>query len=233
MTVSLTSEKAKKLKSAVSCLLSCETPSIREVAQVLGLIISSFPGVMYGPLHFRLTEHEKSKALKQNAGNFDAMMSLTPLARDELQWWIDSIDTAVNEIHRPDPQITIRTDASKQGWGCAVNDLTTGGLWTASEKENDINYLEMMGVFFGLQAYKQLVSNKHVKVLVDNTTVQVTLNKMGTSHSPNLNTLVKTIWDWCISNHIWLTVARIPGKENIEADFESRKCRRNTECMVP
>ena len=87
----------------------------------------------------------------------------------------------------------------------------------------------MMAVFFGLQAYKQLVSNKHVKVLVDNTTVQVTLNKMGTSHSPNLNTLVKTIWDWCISNHIWLTVARIPGKENIEADFESRKCRRNTE----
>ncbi len=229
MTVSLTSEKAKKLKSAVSCLLSCETPSIREVAQVLGLIISIFPGVMYGPLHFRLTEHEKSKALKQNAGNFDAMMSLTPLARDELQWWIDSIDTAVNEIHRPDPQITIRTDASKQGWGCAVNDLTTGGLWTASEKENHINYLEMMAVFFGLQAYKQLVSNKHVKVLVDNTTVQVILNKMGTSHSPNLNTLVKTIWDWCISNHIWLTVARIPGKENIEADFESRKCRRNTE----
>ncbi len=49
---------------------------------------------MYGPLHFRLTEREKSKALKQNAGNFDAMMSLTPLARDELQWWIDSIDTA-------------------------------------------------------------------------------------------------------------------------------------------
>ena len=61
MTVSLTSEKAKKLKSAVSCLLSCETPSIREVAQVLGLIISSFPGVMYGPLHFRLTEHENQK----------------------------------------------------------------------------------------------------------------------------------------------------------------------------
>ena len=166
MTVSLTSEKAKKLKSAVSCLLSCETPSIREVAQVLGLIISSFPGVMYGPLHFRKF---------------------------------------------------------------AVNYLTTGGLWTASEKENHINYLEMMAVFFGLQAYKQLVSNKHVKILVDNTTVQVTLNKMGTSHSPNLNTLVKTIWDWCISNHIWLTVARIPGKENIEADFESRKCRRNTE----
>ena len=33
----------------------------------------------------------------------------------------------------------------------------------------------MLAVYFGLQAYKQLVHNKHVKVFVDNTTVQVTL----------------------------------------------------------
>ena len=229
MTVSLTPEKASKLKSEVWCVLSCERPTIREIAQVIGLIISSFPGVMYGPLHFRVTEHEKSEALKQKAGDFDATMSLTPQARNELQWWVNSIDTAVNEINRPEPQIIIHTDASTQGWGCAIDDLTTGGLWTASEKENHINYLEMLAVLFSLQAHKQLVLDKHVKVLVDNTTVQVTLNKMGTSHSPSLNTLVKTIWDWCIPNRIWLTVARIPGKENVEADFESRKCRRNTE----
>ncbi|XP_028407843.1 uncharacterized protein LOC114530423 [Dendronephthya gigantea] len=229
MTVSLTPEKANKLKTSVQHLLLCERPSIRKVAQVIGLIISSFPGVMYGPLHFRLTEHEKTEALKQNAQNFDALMRLTPLAREELQWWVNSIDTAANQIHRPEPQIIIRTDASKQGWGCAVNDLSTGGLWTITEKDNHINYLELLAVYLGLKAYKELVSDKHIQVLVDNTTVQVILNKMGTSHSAQLNNLVKTIWDWCITNHIWLTVARIPGKENIEADFESRKCRRNTE----
>ena len=193
--------------------------------QVVGLIISSFPGVMYGPLHFRITEHEKSEALRQNAGNFDAFMSLTPFAREKLQWWVDCIETAVNKIDRPDSQITIRTDASTQGWGVR----STGGLWTATEKGNHINYLELLAVLFGLQAYKQLVSGKHVRVLVDNTTVQVIVNKMGTSHSPQLNVLVKTIWDGCIANNIWFTVSRIPGKENIEADSESRKSRRNTE----
>ena len=130
---------------------------------------------MYGPLHFRVTEHERSEALNQKAGNFDAMMSLTPQARNELQWWVNSIDTAVNEINRPERQIIIRTDASTQGWGCAIDDLTTRGLWTASEKENHINYLEMLAVLFSLQAHKQLVLDKHVKVLVDNTTVQVSL----------------------------------------------------------
>jgi hypothetical protein len=214
MTVSLTPDKANKLKTAVNCLLSREQCSVREVAQVLGRIISSFPGVMYGPLHFRLTEHEKSEALKQNAGNFDATMRLTSLARNELLWWIDSLDTAERDINRPEPQIVIRTDASKQGWGCAGNDPTTGRLWDITEKDNHINYLELLAVYLGLQAYKYLVHDKHVKVLVDNTTVQVVLNKMGTSHSPKLNMLVKTIWDCCISNCIWITVARIPGKEN-------------------
>ena len=110
-------------------------------------------------------------------------MVLTEHARGELQWWVDSIDTATNLIYRPDPQITICTDASKMGWGCAVNDWSTGGLWTAVGKDHHINYLEMLAELFGLQAYKQSAPEKHVKVLVDNTTVQVTLNKMGTSHS--------------------------------------------------
>lgn len=217
MTVSLTPKKIKKLKSAVCHPLSSMNPTIREVAQVVGLIIASFPGVMYGPLHFRITEGGKSEALKQSAGNFEAHMCLTPLAKCELQ------------IYRQEPQITVRTDASKQGWGCAVNNLATGGLWTLEESSYHINYLEMLAALFGLKAYKRLVCGKHVKVLVDNTTAQATINKMGTSHSPQLNTLTKTIWDWCITNNVWLTIARIPGIDNIEADRESRKSRRCTE----
>jgi hypothetical protein len=44
MSVSLTRKKAKKLKLAVTCLLSCGMPIIREVAQVIGLIISKLYG---------------------------------------------------------------------------------------------------------------------------------------------------------------------------------------------
>lgn len=229
MTVSLTPEKAKKLKLAVTHLLSLDMPLIREVAQVIGLIISTFPGVMYGPLYFRITEGEKAQALKQNNGNFDTRMRLSTSAKLELQWWTNNVETANNLIYRPEPHMTMCTDASKIGWGCVIYDLKTGGLWTLEESKYHINYLELLAVYFGLKAHKNLVSKKHVKVLVDNTTVQITLTKMGTSHSPFLNSLIKTIWDWCIINEVWITVARIPGKENIEADNESRKARRNTE----
>ena len=79
MTVSKTPEKAKKLKEAVMHLLSCSKPLIQEVAQVIGLIISTFPGVMYGPLYFRITEGENAQALNKNQGNFDACVELSPL----------------------------------------------------------------------------------------------------------------------------------------------------------
>ena len=56
----------EKLKQAATHLFYNENPTIREVAKVLGLIVSSFPGVAYGPLHYRYLEQDKTTALKTN-----------------------------------------------------------------------------------------------------------------------------------------------------------------------
>ena len=77
-----------KVKTSCQQVLLSPYPPIREVARVLGLLISSFPGVMYGPLHYRWTEMVKTKALKDNKGNFDTPMRLSTEAVDELKWWI-------------------------------------------------------------------------------------------------------------------------------------------------
>ena len=59
--------------------------------------------------------------------------------------------------------------------------------------------------------------------MIDNTTAVACLNHMGTSHSDSCNMMTQTIWKWCIDNHVWLSAAYIPGKENTAADEESRK----------
>ena len=76
----LTPEKAIKLKQAATDLFNCKSPTIREVAKVLGLIhvVSIFPGVAYGPFHYRYLEREKTTALKTNKWNFDTKMSIRP-----------------------------------------------------------------------------------------------------------------------------------------------------------
>lgn len=46
---------------------------------------------------------------------------------------------------------------------------------------------------------------------------------MGGIKFRNLNNLAKTIWQWCECRNIWLFASYIRSKDNIEADFESRR----------
>ena len=46
---------------------------------------------------------------------------------------------------------------------------------------------------------------------------------MGTPESSICNDIVKNIWLFCIKNEICITVAHIPGAENVIAGYESRK----------
>lgn len=156
MTVTLTREKALSLQHACQGLLNTTLPTIREVACVLGKIVSSFPGLMYGPLHYRHTEHDKIRALRNNQWNFDKRMSLSRRARSELEWWVDNVMTAKNVMTRDAPMHTLATDASNKGWGAVYGNQSTGGLWSSHEKSHHINYLELLGllaVYLGLKAF--------------------------------------------------------------------------------
>ena len=46
---------------------------------------------------------------------------------------------------------------------------------------------------------------------------------MGTNHSLSCNQITQAIWNWCISNKIWISAADILGRENVLADHESRR----------
>ena len=229
MTVALTREQAVKVKEACQQLLQEKAITIREVAKVLGLLTSSLPGVLYGPLHYRSLEMNKTQALNSHQGNFDSIMALSGEAVADLQWWINSVEETSKPVKQRETQITMTTDASKKGWGCSVEGTSTGGSWTHHEAQYHINYLETKAVFLALQAFSHEVSGKCVSILVDNTTAVSCINQMGTCHSKEINSIVSQICEWCISHSIWITVSHIPGKENTIADRESRKQRRETE----
>ena len=80
---------------------------------MIGKLVASFPGVMYGPLYYRQLEKEKILALKFSKGNLDASTKLSTEARKELQWWVDNIDAAFKPVCKP--KVTITTDVSPIG----------------------------------------------------------------------------------------------------------------------
>ena len=204
MTVALTPSKAMKVKSKAVELLHNQSPTIRTVSEMIGLMVASFPGVMYGPLYYRQLEIEKVVALKQNQGNFEASMILSDMARSDLHWWIENITDASNTAVRSNCQLIVYSDASLTGWGGVFNSITTGGQWTEDESQNQINYLEIFNSMFSyFEGILLTIKNCHVKTMIDNTTAVSYINSMG-GRSLTCNQITRELWVWCASHGIWL-----------------------------
>lgn len=104
--------------------------SIQELAEVIGLQVSSFPGVLYGPLFYRHLEHDKTMGLRQNKGNYQARIKLSQECLAELQWWCNNIETAEYSICTPDSKIDLL---------CVLMPQTRIGVqsWVRKKKEAD------------------------------------------------------------------------------------------------
>ena len=48
------------------------------------------------------------------------------------------------------------------------------------------------------------------------------INNMGGSKSHSLDTLPRSLWEWCISRQLHVSAQHVPGASNITADQLSR-----------
>ena len=97
--------------------------SIREVAQVIGLLVSSLPVVKYGPLYYRSLKIDKNRALRQNNGNYEATIRPSPPNLS-----VTSLPTACKNITMGNPAIEMATDAPALGWGTVCNGYSVQGM---------------------------------------------------------------------------------------------------------
>jgi len=231
MTIKVNKEKITKLRNCATLILRKKKLTIRQVAQLIGVMVSCFPGVEFGQLYYRRLEMHKADCLKIEKGNFEANMTLTAATRQDISWWIDNVGQG-KKVSQGTPTFDLKTDASFSGWGAVTDSSKTGGRWDPSELELSINVLELKAVLFGLKSLCVDMGYTHIKVLTDNTTAVAYINHMGGSQSPPCNDVARDIWTWCQSKNIWVTATHIPGKENVEADRESRVFSDTTEWQL-
>ena len=120
MTVRPTPEKAGKLKQECSALLTKTHVSVHNASEVIGLMVSMFPGVEYAQLFYRRLEIDKIKALKESRGNYNSVMILSDTSVIDLKWWIKNVVSSFKWISHGDPLLSLYSDASKGGWGGSV-----------------------------------------------------------------------------------------------------------------
>ena len=58
--------------------------TIIKLAQLVGILVSSLPRVEFGKLHYGNLEIEKNLTLKEHKGNYEALISLSPRAKEDL-----------------------------------------------------------------------------------------------------------------------------------------------------
>lgn len=112
MIVTLPKQKVLVLSEECMDLYYKSHVSIKSVARILGLMVSSLSAVEYGRLFYRTIEKEKIEALRSSLGNFSAKMFITDDMRVELKWWIDKLSSQVRVIDHGNPEVVITTDAS-------------------------------------------------------------------------------------------------------------------------
>ena len=149
MTIRVTEQKIEKLRQKVRQVVETKNTTIRQISELLGMMVAYSIAVPYGRLFSMSLERQKIAALKMNKGKFEAKMTLNESTLRDIFWWSENISTISAPIRRSPQSIEIYTDASLSGWGAVMMETRTGGNWSADDllKYDHINQLELCSAF--------------------------------------------------------------------------------------
>ena len=222
MWVKPTERRAEDLRNSCRNLLKNQSPTIRELAEVIGKLVAMTEGNKFGPLYTKRLEILKNKFLKENFGNFEGKAKLNSECIDDLNWWIANVDKFPKPIINPPYTSEMHTDASGMGFGIDCEGEKSNGLWNQNEKECHINFQELLAIKIGLDTNFKNKYNEHIHVYTDSSVAVSCISKMG-SCKPKLNNVTREIWEFCMGRKNIITASHIPGVQNVSADKLSRE----------
>lgn len=168
MTLSLPKEKVIKIKQNCLDLVSRQSVSARDLAQLIGRLTATNQAVLPSPLHYRSLQLLKTKAL-HTGGNYDHHVQLDEDSKQELIWWSSKLSKWNGRaLVHPQPNIVVKSDASLIGWGAICQNTKTGGLWMENERDQHINEFELKAAFLAMQCFQSKILKKHVLLQSDN-----------------------------------------------------------------
>lgn len=222
MKIFLPESKRQNVKEMCKVGLTQPVLSIRYVLHIIGTLNAYSVAVEYGGNHFKRLESEQIRALKQNHGDFDCPITISPEGKQDLLWWARNIDSGFAHVRHSNPSAVLTSDASDLGWGAFMGENKIQGEWSDPEVDLHINVKELLAVLYGLRALAVGFHECAIHIKSDNTTTISYINKMGGVRSPSCRDVGWEIWQWAEERNIWLTASHIPGQENIIADSLSR-----------
>ena len=189
---------------------------------LIGLLTATEKQVVSGRLHMRPIQWH----LKNHWHVPEVLEKEIPLPRSlypHLQWWLDENNVLSGQpLHPLQHALQLFTDASSEGWGTHLGDHMAKGVWSDSESQLHINFLELKAVLLALKKFEQQCWGQIILIATDNTTVVSYISKEGGMRSGSLCALLWRLLSWCNRRQIVLRARHIPGRLNVIADKLSR-----------
>ena len=104
--------------------------------------------------------------------------------------------------------------------------MCANGAFSEKQKLCSINTKELMAIYFGISSLKDLLWNKHILCMCDNTTAVSCIVKRG-SQDPTRNRVTRHIFELVWSINSTLGCTHISGELNGRADDLSRRKLKN------
>ncbi|XP_044148680.1 uncharacterized protein LOC122937730 isoform X2 [Bufo gargarizans] len=220
--LSLPAEKLRTIRKELRHALSTPSLSLRHLARIIGLLASSIQAVFPAPLHYRALQRLKIAHLRAGASFADAVI-LDQEAQEELRWWLSNLEAWNGRaIFGFQPEFTVESDASLQGWGAHCEGISTGGRWSESETRFHINALELLAGSFAIRSFTKGIAHACIRLRMDNVSAVRYVNHLGGTQSATLARLAKDFWSYCMSRDIMVQAEYLPGLHNYRADWSSR-----------
>ena len=157
-----TPDRWQSLEDKIQTLLSLPACPVRQFMSLIGLLTATEKQLHLGRLHVRPIQWH----LKNNWRVPEYLEKIIPLPRTlhpHLQWWLKEDNVLQGQpLHPVKHALQIFTDASKEGWGAHLKELTARGSWSVPESKLHINYLELKAVFLALKEFQDLCIDKTV-----------------------------------------------------------------------
>ena len=218
-----TDKKLGILEKAVQDMEVVSQTTPRLLMSLIGVLAYLEKTIPMGRLHMR-TFQWYLKTHWQYPQSLDLKIPVSNLLKSYLQWWKDPKNLRKGcPLHPQEHNTLIFTDASNQGWGAHLENMTVSGIWTDQEKLLHINVLELKAVFLALKSFQDTILDKRVLIATDNANVVSYLNKQGGTHSWDMCLLVWRILAYCNPRNILIRARHIQGCLNVIADSLSRK----------
>ena len=218
-----TQERIRNLVECTSLFLNSREAPAQAWLRLLGLLASMVDVVPWCRLRMRPLQLHLLAFYQPSRHPISLRVPVLPPVHPHLRWWSQQTNLVAGlRFPRPNPTLTLTTDASNYGWGAHMGTWSTAGQWSMTDKTHHINVLELLAVQRALLFFRKVAMGHTVLVRSDNSTVVAYINKQGGTHSPQLCMHAWRLLCWCMKNRISLIAVHLAGRLNTMADALSR-----------